>query len=134
MTCGSPAQSARNLSYGDERMTSSLYVDPRIPRFTRQEFVREMNERFGFSDGTFRRYQELGLVAAPRRSWTPGRQGSIHLVVFVGPKNNAARLAKSKGDMSFPNAVVRCRRDSPARDNLAQLIGIAGSSENRHAY
>jgi hypothetical protein len=57
---------------------SGLYVDPSIPRYTRGELVREMNERFGFSDGAFRKYQQLGLVAAPHADhrWAEGRPGS----------------------------------------------------------
>src|SRR5579864_8231631 len=57
----------------------TLYVDPTIPRFTRAELVGEIHDRFGdFSDGTFRKYQELGLVAAPRHEqrWEKGRAGS----------------------------------------------------------
>jgi hypothetical protein len=56
-----------------------LYVDPAIPRYTRSELVAEMADRFGnFSDGTFRDYQDKGLVTAPRRAgrWVPGQPGS----------------------------------------------------------
>lgn len=57
---------------------TELLVDPSFPRFSREELVAEMDARFGFSDGAFRRYQELGLVAAPRqdRRWKKGRSGS----------------------------------------------------------
>jgi hypothetical protein len=56
-----------------------LCVDPAIPRYTRPDLVGEMAERFGsFTDGTFRNYQEKGLVAAPRQDgrWVHGRAGS----------------------------------------------------------
>ena len=59
-------------------MSSGLYIDPNIPRFTRPELVSEMDARFGFTDGTFRKYQELGLIGAPSpdQRWTEGRTGS----------------------------------------------------------
>jgi hypothetical protein len=58
-----------------------LYVDPTFPRFTRHELVAEMSHRFaraGFTDATFRKWQEKGLIAAPHRDqrWQPGRAGS----------------------------------------------------------
>jgi hypothetical protein len=56
-----------------------LYVDPTIPRYTRPQLVAEMAERLGsFTDGTFRKYQDKGLIAAPRqdRRWLPGQPGS----------------------------------------------------------
>ena len=56
-----------------------LHIDPSIPRFTRAHLVDELNAQFGhFTEATFRRYQEKGLVAAPahERRWTTGRPGS----------------------------------------------------------
>lgn len=56
-----------------------LLIDPTAPRFTRAELVADARARFGgFSEGTFRRWQECGLVAAPRhnRRWRKGQAGS----------------------------------------------------------
>jgi len=57
----------------------NLYVDPSFPRFTRAALVEEMNGLYGeFTDGAFRRWQERGLIAAPRQShrWSKGHEGS----------------------------------------------------------
>jgi len=55
---------------------TGLWVDPTIPRFTRAELVAEMDATYGFSDGSFREYQRVGLVASPRRRWPQGKAGS----------------------------------------------------------
>ncbi|MGH9115927.1 MAG: hypothetical protein ACRDWW_08880 [Acidimicrobiales bacterium] len=58
---------------------TELYVDPAIPRFTREQIVTEMAGRFGgFSDGTCRSYQELRLFASASQDcrWREGREGS----------------------------------------------------------
>lgn len=65
-------------AYGDGLVTTELYLDPTYPRFTREDLVAEMRERFSpFSDGTFRKYQDLGLVAAGRQDhrWPTGAGG-----------------------------------------------------------
>ena len=56
-----------------------LIIDPAVPRFTRLEQVEELNAQFGgFRDGTFRRWQEHGLAAAPGQDgrWRKGHAGS----------------------------------------------------------
>jgi hypothetical protein len=56
-----------------------LVIDPTIPRFTRSELVDEMSSRFdNFTENTFRKWQERGLVAAPdhERRWAKGEPGT----------------------------------------------------------
>jgi|GEM_PF-5590994 len=96
----------------------ALFVDPTFPRYTRLELVAEMATLFGdFTDGTFRKYQEKGLIAAPRqgRRWPPGQAGSNPALWYENDRRMLIAVLELR---------ERHRREEPGQLRLADLANF----------